>query len=75
MSFVYDIWTCNKRKQKYKSILVEFRRGQDESSTWDSYISRQAAHEVGKFVSPTHRPPLAPGNIPGLLEAQSIPRP
>jgi hypothetical protein len=26
---------------------------------------RQSAHEGGKVVSPTHRPPLAPGNIPG----------
>jgi hypothetical protein len=30
-----------------------------------SQISRQSAHEGGKFVSPTHRPPLPPGNIPG----------
>ena len=29
-----------------------------------SQISRQSAHEDGKFVSPTHRPPLPPGNIP-----------
>ena len=31
-------------------------------------------HEGGKFVSPTHQPPLPPGNIPGthfLLEAKS----
>jgi hypothetical protein len=27
-----------------------------------SYTSR---HEGGKFVNPTHRPPLPPGNIPG----------
>jgi hypothetical protein len=26
---------------------------------------RQSAHEVGKVVNPTHRPPLPPGNIPG----------
>jgi hypothetical protein len=25
----------------------------------------QSAHEGGKVVSPTHRPPLPPGNIPG----------
>jgi len=29
-----------------------------------SQISRQSANESGKFVSPTHRPPLLPGNIP-----------
>jgi len=28
-------------------------------------ISRQSVHEGGKIVSPTHRPPLPPGNIPG----------
>jgi hypothetical protein len=26
-------------------------------------ISRQSAHEGGKVVSPTHRPPLPPGDI------------
>jgi len=30
-----------------------------------SQISRQSAHEDGKVVSPTPRPPLPPGNIPG----------
>jgi len=30
-----------------------------------SQISRQSAHEGGKVVSPTHRPPLPTGNIPG----------
>ena len=28
-------------------------------------ISRQSAHRGGKVVSPTHRPPLTPGDIPG----------
>jgi len=32
---------------------------------WSSQISRQSVHEGGKVVSPTHRPPLPPGNIPG----------
>jgi len=30
-----------------------------------SQISRQSAHGGGKVVSPTHRPPLPPWNIPG----------
>jgi len=30
-----------------------------------SQISKKSAHEGGKVVSPTHRPPLPPGNIPG----------
>jgi len=27
-------------------------------------LSRRSTHEDGKVVSPTHRPPLPPGNIP-----------
>ena len=30
-----------------------------------SKISRQSAYKGGKVVSPTHRPPLPPGSIPG----------
>ena len=30
-----------------------------------SQISRQTAHDGGKVVSTTYRPPLPPGNIPG----------
>ena len=30
---------------------------------WGSQISRQSAHEGGKVVSPTHRPPLPPQEI------------
>jgi hypothetical protein len=32
---------------------------------WGSQILRQSAHEGDKVVSPTHPPPLPPGNIPG----------
>ena len=32
---------------------------------WGTQISWQSAHEGGKVVSPTHRLPLPPGNIPG----------
>jgi hypothetical protein len=32
---------------------------------WGSQILRESAHEGGKIVSPTHRTPLPPGNIPG----------
>jgi len=32
---------------------------------WGFQISRLSAHEGGKVVRPTHRPPLPPGNIPG----------
>ena len=48
---------------------------------WGSQISRHSAHEGDKVVSPTHRPPLSPGNIlvlicySFLLEAESNPGP
>ena len=32
---------------------------------WGSQVSRQSAHGHCKVVSPTHRPLLSPGNIPG----------
>jgi hypothetical protein len=32
---------------------------------WGSRISRKSARESGKVVSPTHRPSLPPGEIPG----------
>jgi len=43
-----------------------------------SQISRQLAHEGGKVVSPTHRPPLHPRKnswYSFLLEAESTPGP
>ena len=39
-----------------------FNKGRGEKSC---QISRQLAQEGGKVVSPTHWPPLRPGNIPG----------
>jgi hypothetical protein len=39
--------------------------GPEGSRRLSSNISRQSAHEGGKVVSPTHRPHLPPGNIPG----------
>jgi hypothetical protein len=32
---------------------------------WGSRISGKSAHEGSKVVSPTHRPSLPPGRIPG----------
>jgi hypothetical protein len=36
---------------------------------------RQSAHEGGKVVSPTHRPPLPPGNIPDTHFCYRLSRP
>jgi hypothetical protein len=44
----------------------------------ESQISRQSAHESGKVISPTHRPPLSPRKYSWysfLLEAESTPGP
>jgi hypothetical protein len=37
---------------------------------WGSQILRQSAHEASKVVSPTHRPPLPPGNILVLISVR-----
>ena len=56
-----------------KTIPVQAQRFPD---VWSSQISRQSAHESGKFVSLMHRPPLPPtfppGNIPGTYFCQRL---
>ena len=47
---------------KGKAIPVQALR---VSGVQGSQISRLSAHLGGKVVSPRHRPPLPPGNIPG----------
>jgi len=45
---------------------------------WGSQIARQSAHEGGKIVRSTHRPPLPPRKGPWysfLLETESTPGP
>jgi hypothetical protein len=42
---------------------------------WSSQILRQSAQEGGKVVSPMHRTPLPPGNIPGTYLWEKLSRP
>jgi hypothetical protein len=42
---------------------------------WGSQILRQSAHEGGKVVSPMHRSPLPPWNIPGTQFCQRLSQP
>ena len=41
----------------------------------DSQISKHSTHGCGKVVSPTHRPPLPPGNISGTHFCWRLSRP
>jgi hypothetical protein len=48
-----------------KAIPLQALTDPEDSRRLRLQILRQSAHEGGKVVSPTHRPPLPPGNIPG----------
>jgi hypothetical protein len=67
-----------KAKGKGKAIPLEAWTGSEGSRRLRLAVSRQSAHEGGKVVSPTHRPPLTPRKYTRysfLLEAESTPGP
>jgi len=48
-----------------KAIPAPAWTGPEGFRRWDSQISKQSAHEVGKVFSPTYRPPLSPEDVTG----------
>jgi hypothetical protein len=72
--------TCCSEILKVKQSHSKLGQGLRAPAGWGSQISRQSAHEGGKVVSPTHRPPLRPPSrkyswYSFLLAAESTPRP
>ena len=67
---LYSIFVQVKVKQSH------YRPGQTlrVSGGWGSQISKQSTHDGGKVVSPRHRPPLSPVNIPGTHFCQRLSR-
>jgi hypothetical protein len=51
-------------KSKINEFMISPIQAQRVPEVWGSQISKQSAYEVRKFISPTHQPPLSPGNIP-----------
>jgi hypothetical protein len=52
-------------KGKGEAIPLQALTGPEGSKRLRFPDFKQSVHEVGKVVSPTHRSPLPPGNIPG----------
>jgi len=67
-SWSYQLQTCHflydSRKGKGKAVPLQAWNGPEGSRKlrFPDYMTTQ---DGGKVVSPTHRPPLAPGNAPG----------
>jgi len=69
---------CNSVKVKVKQYHYKPGHAMRVPGVWGSQIWRQLAHEGGKVISPTHRPPLPPRKYSWysfLLKAESTPGP
>ena len=73
-----QLWHYASRRKNWKLKQLHYKPGQAQTfpRVWDSQISGQSAHEGGKVISPTYRPPLPPqGNIPGNHFCYRLSRP
>jgi len=61
-------------KCKVKAIPLQAWTGPEGSRILRLQILRQSAHEGGKVVSPKHRLPLPPGNMPGTHFCEGLSR-
>jgi len=62
---VFDFLHFTESKGKVKSVPLQAWRGPEGSRRLRFPDYMTTAQDGGKFVSPTHRPPLPPGNTPG----------
>jgi hypothetical protein len=56
---------CWIRTRYFKTTLKQSQYRPGKALRVPGDFSRKSAYEGGKVVSPTHRPTLLPGNIPG----------
>ena len=67
------IWTDPfERSKRWSYPITSLNRPLGLQEAEDRRISRKSPDEYGKIVSPMHRPPLPPGNIPALISVRGL---